>query len=198
MKLVCLGDSLTYGYKIKPSEAWPSLISQKCDNIEVLNRGILGDTTGGMLARLNNDVISQEPSHAIIMGGFNDLIWGVPLAVIKANLVAMVQQLYHNFIIPIIGIPIPCAEDMAKRYWPFVNNFNLVNKNLIIYRDWILSFTKSYRVDNLDFYKCFINNKNIIEETNYIDGLHPTANGNLIMYELVISQLCRYVGFADF
>jgi len=52
MKLVCLGDSLTYGYKIKPSEAWPSLIiSQKCDNVEVLNKGILGDTTGGMLAQ---------------------------------------------------------------------------------------------------------------------------------------------------
>jgi len=183
MKLVCFGDSLTHGYKIKLSEAWPSLISKKY-NVEVLNKGIIGDTTGGMLARLNIDVLMEKPSHAVIMGGCNDLLWGVPLSVIEANIAAMVHQSYHNCIIPIIGIPIPCAVDMAKRYWPFVNNFDLVNKYLIAYRDWIFDFANDFHVDILDFYNCFIDDQNTIKDVNYVDGIHPTVKGNLMMSEL--------------
>lgn len=82
MKLVCLGDSLTYGYKVKPSETWPSLVKQKL-NIEVLNKGINGDTTMGMLGRYNFDVRSESPSHVILMGGGNDLIWECPSRSLK-------------------------------------------------------------------------------------------------------------------
>lgn len=187
MKLVCLGDSLTRGYKIKQTQAWPSLLSQQL-NVQVLNMGINGDTTGGMLARFYNDVVNEKPTHAIIMGGGNDLIWGVPLSVIKANLFAMVQQANHHFIIPIIGIPIPFAIEKAKIHWPFVDNYDLVNENLSIYRNWILELTKNFGLNFLDFYQCFINNQNNIKDDNYIDGVHPTVKGNLIMSNLVTSS----------
>ena len=122
MKLVCLGDSLTHGYKVKQLETWPSLVRQAL-NIEVVNKGINGDTTGGMLARLYADVIAVQPSHVVIMGGGNDFIWGVPITVVEANLAAMVQQAVHHSIIPMLGVPIPIAVSKAKKYWPFVNNF---------------------------------------------------------------------------
>ena len=180
VKLVCLGDSLTHGYKVKQRETWPALVSQTL-NIEVVNKGINGDTTGGMLARLYADVIGVQPSHVVIMGGGNDFIWGVPITVVEANLAAMVQQAVHHSIIPMLGVPIPIAVSKAKKYWPFVNNSLEINKNLEELRTWIFSFAKSFSVTVVDFYQCFVDEQNAVLPALYCDGLHPTPTGNELM-----------------
>lgn len=187
MKLVCLGDSLTHGYKVKQLETWPSLVRQAL-NIEVVNKGINGDTTGGMLARLYADVIVVQPSHVVIMGGGNDFIWGVPITVVEANLAAMVQQAVHHSIIPMFGVPIPIAVSKAKKYWPFVNNFIEVNKSLEELRTWIFSFAKSFSVTVVDFYQCFVDEQNAVLPALYCDGLHPTPTGNELMSGVFLKQ----------
>ena len=187
MKLVCLGDSLTHGYKVKQLETWPSLVRQAL-NIEVVNKGINGDTTGGMLARLYADVIVVQPSHVVIMGGGNDFIWGVPITVVEANLAAMVQQAVHHSIIPMFGVPIPIAVSKAKKYWPFVNNFTEVNKSLEELRTWIFSFAKSFSVTVVDFYQCFVDEQNAVLPALYCDGLHPTPTGNELMSGVFLKQ----------
>ncbi|KJS82806.1 GDSL-type esterase/lipase family protein [Desulfosporosinus sp. BICA1-9] len=196
MKLVCLGDSLTYGYKVKLSETWPSLVKQKL-NIEVVNKGINGDTTGGMLGRYSFDVMSESPSHVIIMGGGNDLIWGVPLSVVEANLVAMVQQALHNQIVPIIAIPIPFSVIKTKKYWPYVSNFDVINQNIKEYREWILTFTKNFSVHVLDFYELFIDYQCNVRHDLYSDGIHPTANGNKIMSDIVVQKFIMEFGILN-
>ena len=189
MKIVCFGDSLTKGYKIKSSDAWPAIISKE-GNIEVLNKGINGDTTGGMLARFNSDVINNKPSHVIVMGGVNDLIWNVPLAVVESNISAMVQQAIHNQIIPVIGVPTPAIIAEAQKHWRFVSNFYEVNEFLREYRQWIISFGEYFGVKVLDFYKLFCEgNSHKIKGSYFLDGLHPTIEGNEIMCSLVMSIL---------
>ncbi|MHB8072689.1 SGNH/GDSL hydrolase family protein [Desulfosporosinus fructosivorans] len=187
MTIVCLGDSITHGYKVKQRETWPSLVSQTL-NTEVVNKGINGDTTGGMLARFNADVIAVKPSHVIIMGGGNDFIWGVPISVVEANLAAMVQQAVHHSIIPMVGVPLPIAVSKAKKYWPFVNNFLEVNKSLEEFRTWIFSFTKSFSVTVVDFYQCFVDGQNAVLPDLYGDGLHPTPTGNKLMSGVVLKN----------
>ena len=51
MKLICIGDSLTFGYGVRPSQRWTRLCAQET-GWEIVNEGISGDTTGGMLVRL--------------------------------------------------------------------------------------------------------------------------------------------------
>lgn len=51
MKLICIGDSLTFGYGVRPSRRWTRLCAQET-GWEIVNEGISGDTTGGMLVRL--------------------------------------------------------------------------------------------------------------------------------------------------
>ena len=51
MKLICIGDSLTFGYGVRPSQRWTRLCAQET-GWEIVNKGISGDTTGGMLVRL--------------------------------------------------------------------------------------------------------------------------------------------------
>ena len=65
LEIVCIGDSLTYGYKLKKSEVWTKLIENKY-GIKVLNKGINGDSTGGMLSRFYRDVVGNKSSYVFI------------------------------------------------------------------------------------------------------------------------------------
>ena len=56
MKMVCIGDSLTYGLGIPVNENWAALLGREL-GFEVVNKGVNGDTSGGMLARLERDVL---------------------------------------------------------------------------------------------------------------------------------------------
>lgn len=51
MKIVCIGDSLTKGFKIKKKESWVSLADANSDHTWI-NQGILGDSSAGLLSRL--------------------------------------------------------------------------------------------------------------------------------------------------
>lgn len=64
---VFFGDSLTEFYDT--DTAFPSFPSY--------NRGISGDTTSGMLNRLDNNLLALKPSRVIFLGGANDINRGV-------------------------------------------------------------------------------------------------------------------------
>jgi acyl-CoA thioesterase I len=59
-QVVALGDSSTKGYDVPESETWPAklkaLLRQRGVNVSVANQGINGDTSDGMLGRLDSAV----------------------------------------------------------------------------------------------------------------------------------------------
>ena len=63
--VVFLGDSITQG--------WGSSLPQHFNGMKVANRGIGGDTTRGMLIRLQEDVLALNPSAIVLLMGTNDL-----------------------------------------------------------------------------------------------------------------------------
>ncbi|MFO7911179.1 MAG: GDSL-type esterase/lipase family protein, partial [Desulfotignum sp.] len=72
MKIICHGDSLTQGSDMAKPCTWTALLENRL-NIPVVNTGISGDTTAGMLARFAVDVVPRKPGIVILMGGTNDL-----------------------------------------------------------------------------------------------------------------------------
>ena len=93
VRIVCLGASNTEGYGVVPEESYPSrlhaLLSARSLNNEVLNAGISGDTTSGMLSRLDREV-PEDMRLVIFQPGINDL-YDLPrreanIAEIKARL----------------------------------------------------------------------------------------------------------------
>ena len=58
MRLICIGDSLTFGYGVHLSQRWTRLCAQET-GWELVNEGINGDTTGGMLARMQGGVLAE-------------------------------------------------------------------------------------------------------------------------------------------
>jgi lysophospholipase L1-like esterase len=78
--IVVLGNSITeFG-------DWKRLFGDS----GVVNRGIAGDNTFGMLDRLS-DVIARRPAKLFIEAGINDIGQGVPVGMIVGNIISIVQ-----------------------------------------------------------------------------------------------------------
>lgn len=94
-KIVFAGTSLTAGLGLDPDSAYPRLIQRKLDSagldFEAVNAGVSGETTAGLLQRLdwllrgNFDVL-------VIESGANDGLRGVAVEAIESNLVAIIQR----------------------------------------------------------------------------------------------------------
>jgi acyl-CoA thioesterase I len=73
--IVALGASNTEGWGVSTSEAYPAkleaLLNARGVNARVINAGVAGDTTGGMLARLEHAI--PAGTHLVILQpGTND------------------------------------------------------------------------------------------------------------------------------
>jgi len=73
--VVALGASNTFGKGVARNQAYPAqleaLLRARGLNVRVVNAGINGDTTGGMLARLDH-VVPKGTSVVILQPGGND------------------------------------------------------------------------------------------------------------------------------
>jgi len=189
MKIVCIGDSLTYGYGVFNTQSWVQLAKNKL-NIPIINKGINGDTTAGMLSRSYIDVIKNDPTHVIIMGGTNDFIANRSLKMIQENITELIKESMNYNIIPIIGIEMPIDKALAERKWSDSSDYDSINSSIEDYRKWILKFCTKNNIAYIDFHNCFKENlKTKSPKELYIDGLHPTALGHQLMAECAYDVL---------
>ncbi|MGG1662573.1 GDSL-type esterase/lipase family protein [Brevibacillus sp. NRS-1366] len=192
-KLVCLGDSLTEGLGVSKVAAWPALLQAQL-RIEVINKGISGDTTTGMLGRFYSDVIMQSPSHVLIMGGGNDLWWDVPINVMLANVYAMVKQALHHQITPIIGISSagfnPAKMD-ASTVWEPIGGYEKLCEAGQHYANQLkqMARTNAWRVVSLQ--DLFLQGEGTVDHSFYEggDGLHPNEKGHKKIAQAIAESL---------
>jgi lysophospholipase L1-like esterase len=176
VKLVCIGDSLTEGYGIRQAYRWSNLLNKDL-NMEIINSGISGDTTSGMLARFHNMVIVHNPTHVIITGGTNDLWFNLSDEQIISNILAMTRYARYNGIISIIGIPTPYYYD--KQVCPNSTFLDAKTHSERIegYRKKLISFALEDGLNIIDF------SLNMTCDLFLEDGLHPNERGHEIMKE---------------
>src|SRR5437016_11779251 len=88
-----LGDSITAGYGLDPSQAFPALIQQKIDaqrwNFKVINAGQSGDTSAGGLGRMDW-VLKDKIDVLDIEHGANDGLRDLPVENSRENLEASI------------------------------------------------------------------------------------------------------------
>jgi len=93
--VVFLGDSLTAGLGVQPTEAFPALVGEKIHAaglpFEIQNAGLSGDTSAGALRR--TDWLLQRSIDVLVIAlGGNDGLRGLPVKELKANLQAIIDK----------------------------------------------------------------------------------------------------------
>lgn len=189
MKIVCIGDSLTFGYGVSRDESWLHLIN-KTNSIEAINKGINGDTTAGMIFRFYEDVILNNPKYVFIMGGTNDFLMNCSVNYVQENIRELITEAKKEKLKVILGIQPPIISHLANAYWQSGDNYDEINLKLNQYRSWASTFAKLNKITCIDFHKEFTHYLNKVNgEALYIDGIHPTPKGHEIMANLFIKTL---------
>lgn len=94
--LLVFGDSVSSAYGISERRGWVALVAERLRRAQlhysVVNASISGETTAGGLARLPAALEAHRPAIVIIALGGNDGLRGLPVAQMKRNLAAMIEQ----------------------------------------------------------------------------------------------------------
>jgi acyl-CoA thioesterase I len=171
-RVVCLGDSLTAGYGLpSPDEAYPALLERKLASAglsyEVINAGVSGDTSAGGLRRLDWSLQGDVRVLVVALGG-NDGLRGLPPSELRANLEAIIKAAEARHIrVLLLGMEAP--PNFGDRY---TQEFRSVYRDLA-------------RQHHIAFIPFFLNGVAGIDALNQGDGIHPTAEGQQKIADLI-------------
>jgi len=115
--VVLLGDSITQGWNERLAAAFPGM--------KVANRGISGDTSRGVLLRLEQDVLALNPSAVVLLIGTNDIEEGARPDVVETNMRLILAALRdHNPRMPIVLCQVLPSSAKMKRPTPIIKELN--------------------------------------------------------------------------
>ncbi|BAF60393.1 predicted phosphatase [Pelotomaculum thermopropionicum SI] len=190
--VVCLGDSITYGYPYGPDTSWVRACSEKLD-MKLINKGVNGDTTRQMKRRFERDVISFEPAYVIIMGGTNDVWVGTWQEKIRENVEEMVTRAFEEGICLVVGLPVPMDLSNYEGFLP--GDMSCAVCELDTFRNWLEEFAESNLLPVMDFYTPLLDPATGKANPAYFeDDSHPNVNGYRALAgaaERVLLQLKR-------
>jgi acyl-CoA thioesterase I len=162
-KIVALGDSLTAGFNLPASEAFPAklqlALQTKGFAVEVVNAGVSGDTASGGLARLDWSV-PDDTDGVILELGANDMLRGTDPKVTRTALEQIVRRLAERHI-PILLAGMRAIPNLGLEY---VQGFEDIYPELATKYDVI-------------YYPFFLDGVAGNPDFDQRDGLHPTAAG---------------------
>ena len=159
--VVFFGDSITQGWGTDFRGEFPGML--------LANRGISGDTTRGMLIRLEEDVLSLDPAAVVLLMGTNDLEENATPEVIARNFSLILQRLnQHRADMPVIVSLVFPSSASKKRSSQDIKQLNE------LYRD----AAKEYQqVTVVDTWTMFANPEGDARPKEFPDLLHPNEIG---------------------
>jgi len=172
-KILVLGDSLSGGFGLKSSEAYPALLANKLRaaglNFQVTNASQTGGTTDGGLERLPGH-LKRKIDIFILELGINDAFRGVPVDQIQSNLQQIIDKVKArnpNVRVVIAGMQQPdyATDDYVAAFGKMFAD--LASKNGAVLVPYLLEGVAGDPSLNLP------------------DGLHPNAAGQKVLAENV-------------
>jgi len=181
-KIICLGDSLTYGYPYGPQFSWVYYVGQKITGLNLVNAGVNGDTLEDMARRFGRDVITGKPSALVILGGTNDAFCrDISLAATLNYLDEMLKNALDKGIEPIIGLPVPVVDDLAAQ--TKLERLSLsYRERAMFFNLWLLDFATPF----------FDPVAKTPRQELYLDGVHPNQKGYKVMGETALTFFNNY------
>jgi lysophospholipase L1-like esterase len=159
--VVFLGDSITQGWGGGLGAAFPG--------VKVANRGISGDTTRGVLLRLQEDVLALDPAAVVLLIGTNDLEEGATPEVVAGNLRLIVAGLEgHDPRMPIVLCQVFPSSAAKKRPADQIKAVNALYRTAV---------KNDPRVTYLETWPLFAGPNGDATAAEFPDLLHPNEAG---------------------
>jgi lysophospholipase L1-like esterase len=159
--VVFLGDSITQG--------WGGGLGANFAGVKVANRGIAGDTTRGILLRLEDDVLALDPAAVVLLIGTNDLEEGATPEVIAGNLRLVVGGLErHDPKLPIVLCQVFPSSATKKRPTEKIKAVNDL---------YLAAVRNNPRVTYLETWPLFASPSGEAKLEEFPDLLHPNEAG---------------------
>ncbi len=178
-RAVFMGDSITDGWRL----------NEYFSSRDFVNRGISGQITSEMLARMKADVIDLKPKAVIILAGTNDIAREVNLTTIENNLTMMVELAQHHNIKPILCSVLP-VSDYSKRVNPSYERSKTRPPYLIRELNlWIKTFCLKHNLGYVDYFTAMADTAGMLPEAMADDGLHPNTQGYRAMAPLALKAI---------
>ena len=114
--IIAFGDSLTAGFAVDRDGAYPQQLAGLLGT-PVINRGLSGDTTEGGLARLQHDVLDDDPGIVLLCLGANDFLRRLDEDRAFANFETIIERIQQRgALVILIGLDFPLNRSYARRY----------------------------------------------------------------------------------
>ena len=174
-RVVALGDSLTAGLGLSPSEAYPALLQKRIDDaglgFEVINAGVSGDTSAGGVRRLDW-VLGDDTRVLILALGANDGLRGLPVDRMKENLETIITRAKARHVEVILA-----GMEAPPNFGP---------EYTAGFRDAFRDLAREHKVVFVPFLLDKVAGQS---DLNQGDGIHPNAQGAGILADTVWAAL---------
>lgn len=171
--ILFFGNSITAGYRLDLSEAFPALIQERLDSLgyeyRTVNAGLSGETTASGNSRVEW-VMKNRADIFVLELGANDGLRGISTNETRKNLKEIIDKVtnkYPECKVILAGMMIP--PNMGQEY---TSNFQKIYPEL----------AQEYDIPLIPFLLEGVAGN---QSLNLDDGIHPTAEGHKILAENV-------------
>lgn len=205
-KIVFIGNSIVAGYPWGKSKSFTGVLRRmlkdgvdgsgepiafaKSTGFDLINKGVNGDTTAGITARFEQDVLLHSPDMVFFLTGANDFIYreAGPEEAFD-NLQELAARADEQGITTIYITPPPVDAGKAGYMWlaGCGISYDAVNRDLAQFSEMLRQSGRPF-VDMNTLYNRFVEDVGDIDLA-YLDGVHPTPAGHEYMAQQVLSLI---------
>jgi acyl-CoA thioesterase-1 len=176
-RIVFLGDSITAGFGLEKSTAYPALIQELAKEEDLqwkcINAGLSGDTTTGGVRRVK--LLVKRPLDLIIIAlGGNDGLRGIPPATTQKNLLDIIgtiqkEQPKSKIILAGIEVPANMGADYKEKF--------------------LATFEEVAQKTEVSFYPSLIEGISGDPKLNQPDMIHPNQAGQKVIATKLFKEI---------
>ena len=174
--LLIYGDSISAGYGMEPDKQWAEnlklIFNEKNLDIEIVNRSVSGETTGGGLSRIKPILEKVQPKYLLLELGGNDALRGYPPSRILNNLKAIIEIAKENQV-KVFLMQIKILPNYGKRYQ---EQFESI-------------FPKVAKENDIILLPFMLNDIALDKSLMLPDGIHPNSDAQPLIAEYVFKSL---------
>lgn len=174
-KFDCKNKIVFLGTSVINDIDWNELL----ERTDIVNRGIGGDITHGMLKRIDL-YLNQKPKCIFLKVGINDIFWGFKIEYIKNNYELIIKKILESKV-PLYILTTNLTSDIYPQY-------DKINAQVVILNSFLQERAAILKLTFIDLNTRLSENGNLSNRYTY-DGIHINGDGYFKIKDILIPYL---------